>query len=239
MNFLTATHNVKPGTGLQRSPGQSVVLIGIFGWSCTWHSSGSRLKSGLETWKPVNTFIIQKWPTYSTWGVSFVMHQEELRAHCTIYKVRQWLWRFNPGYLTAVDVRLASTCRSVWPSTDIPSQTITDPPPNQSCWMMFSMASPDTFTSVACAQGEPALICEGNGAQWWTCLFWCSLANAKRAAWCWAVSTFWSEIRTPITCWRSLCRALAVLLICLLAQSRYQSCCWVVAFLQPCPALLM
>ncbi len=59
------------------------------------------------------------------------------------------------------------------------------------------------------------------GHQWWTCQFWCSLTNAGRAAWCWAVSTgptrrwafmppsgsllvmAWSESCTRVSRWRS------------------------------------
>ena len=49
--------------------------------------------------------------------------------------------------------------------------------------------SPDSFTSTTGSQGEPALICESTGHQWWTCQFWCSRANANRAPQCLAVST--------------------------------------------------
>uniref|UniRef100_A0A3Q3AML0 1-acyl-sn-glycerol-3-phosphate acyltransferase n=1 Tax=Kryptolebias marmoratus TaxID=37003 RepID=A0A3Q3AML0_KRYMA len=79
-----------------------------------------------------------------------------------------------------------------------------------------------------------------------------------RPAWCWAVSTTsicgrralipssWSRFRTICTdsctfvaCWRSFCRALAVLLLFFLAQRRRErSCCWVVALLRPPPRLL-
>ena len=83
------------------------------------------------------------------------------------------------------------------------------------------------------------------GHQWCTCKFWCSLANAKQAARCWAVSTgpsrgcwaltppswslFWSETCTQVAHWRSFCRTLAVLLLFLLTEWSGQSCCWVVA----------
>ena len=51
--------------------------------------------------------------------------------------------------------------------------------------------------------------------------------------------TVWSETCTPVTCRRSFCRDLAVLLLFLLAQrSRYRSCCWFNAHLHPCPCLL-
>ena len=54
-------------------------------------------------------------------------------------------------------------------------------------------------------------------------------------------TTVWSETCTPVTCWRSVCGALSVLLLFLLTQrSRYWSCCWVDALLKiPCPALLV
>ena len=52
--------------------------------------------------------------------------------------------------------------------------------------------------------------------------------------------TVCSETCTKVAHWRSFCWALAVLHLFLPAyRSRYQSCCWVVALLRPCSALLM
>ncbi|XP_073327814.1 prostaglandin D2 receptor 2-like [Pagrus major] len=69
-------------------------------------------------------------------------------------------------YLTAAWVPLAMTWRSVRPSKDIPPQIITDPPPNRQDDVtgskMSTMASPDSFMPVTCAQCEPALIWEEN-----------------------------------------------------------------------------
>ncbi len=90
------------------------------------------------------------------------------------------------------------------------------------------------------------LLSSVSGCQWQTCQFWLSMANANRAPRCWAVSTgptrgrwalrppswsrfliVWSVTFTPVACWRSFCRAVAVLILFLLAQrSRYWSCSW-------------
>ena len=145
------------------------------------------------------------------------------------------------------------TWKSVWPSKDLPPQTITG----------LGRQMLDDFTGsimlLTCAQCEPALICERTGCHCQTFQLWCSVANANRAAPCWAVSTgpirgsrallppswslfltVWSETCTPVACRRTFCGALAVLLLFLLAQrSRYRSCCWVDALLQLSPALLV
>ena len=74
------------------------------------------------------------------------------------------------------------------------------------------------------------------GCQWWACQSWCSLAHANWAAQCWAWSLFltvWSETCTPVACWRSFCRDLAV------PPRRYWSCYWVDEPLQACTALLV
>ncbi len=97
----------------------------------------------------------------------------------------------------------------------------------------FSTASPNTFTSVTCARCEPALIREDEGPA----DSGVSLANANQAAQCCTVSTdpttghqvlippswslfltVWLVTCTPVTCWRSFCRALVVLLLFLLTH---------------------
>ena len=67
---------------------------------------------------------------------------------------------------------------------------MTDPPPNRSCWRMLQAAERfprrlQTVTSVTCAQCEPAFICEEHRIS----RSWYSMANVKRSAQCWAVST--------------------------------------------------
>ncbi|MEQ2294885.1 hypothetical protein AMECASPLE_008421 [Ameca splendens] len=48
----------------------------------------------------------------------------------------------------------------------------------------------------------------------------------------------WSETFTSVARWRSLCRALAVLILFLLKQSStYRSCRWVKDLRPPCPAV--
>ena len=55
-----------------------------------------------------------------------------------------------------------------------------------------------------------------------------------------SVLAVWSETCTQVTRRRSFCRHLAVFLVFFLAQRRrYQSCRWVVAFLQPDPGVLV
>ena len=69
----------------------------------------------------------------------------------------------------AVRLPLGSTWRAVRPPREMPPHTMTDPPPNRSCWRMLQAAerSPrclQTVTSVTCAQCEPAFICEEHRA---------------------------------------------------------------------------
>ena len=83
----------------------------------------------------INAFIMQELLTHlSHMCPSIVMHQRELRAHCTS------IWSHNGSHLMAVRVPLASTWRAVRPSKEMPPYTITDPPPNQSCWRMLQAA---------------------------------------------------------------------------------------------------
>ncbi len=98
----------------------------------------------------------------------------------------------------------------------------------------FSTASQHTFTSVTCSRCEPALICEENKVPMLELLI---LVYADQAAQCCTVSTdpttghqvlipppwslfltVWSVTCTPVTCWRSFCRTLAVLLLFLLTH---------------------
>uniref|UniRef100_A0A8C8ENK6 DAN domain-containing protein n=1 Tax=Oncorhynchus tshawytscha TaxID=74940 RepID=A0A8C8ENK6_ONCTS len=65
----------------------------------------------------------------------------------------------------AVRLPLASTWRAVRPHKEMPPHTMTDPPPNRSCWRMLQAAerSPrrlQTPSRLSCAQCEPAFICE-------------------------------------------------------------------------------
>ena len=86
----------------------------------------------------------------------------------------------------------------------------------------FSLASPDPFTSITGAQGEPAL---SEKPQWRTCQFWCSIANPieLHGAGQWAQGTLqdvapWGH-PNEVCFWlfgqrhshRSFCRARAVL----------------------------
>lgn len=145
---------------------------------------------------------------------------------------------------------------------DMPSQTITDPPQNWSCWMMLQAEerSPRHLQTLSCLSHVLRLnllsAVESTGRQWRTYQFWQSVANVNQAA---AVrgsqqrahcrtsdlqttlmeSVFdWSETFTPVYR-RSFCWTLAVLSLFLLAQRSRERPCWGFKdLIQPCPALL-
>ena len=98
-------------------------------------------------------FVIQDLPTHSDhMRPGIVLHQEEPRAYCTS---RPWVLtislRISSRYLTAVKVPLAMTWRSVL-SKDMPPQTITNPSPNWSCWLMLQAAyrPPQLIQTLSC-----------------------------------------------------------------------------------------
>ena len=77
--------------------------------------------------------------------------------------------RISSRYLMAVRLPLASTWRAVGPPKEMPPHTMTDPPPNRSCWRMLQAAerSPrrlQTLSRLSRAQCEPAFICEEHRA---------------------------------------------------------------------------
>ena len=77
--------------------------------------------------------------------------------------------RISSRYLMAVRLPLASTWRAVRPPKEMPPHTMTDPPPNRSCWRMLQAAerSPrrlQTLSRLSRAQCEPAFICEEHRA---------------------------------------------------------------------------
>ncbi len=95
----------------------------------------------------------------------------------------------------------------------------------------FSTTSPDTCTSVTCAQCEPALIREENGkpvvdllilvfsgkCQSCCMILDCEHRSLIPSSWS-LFMTVWSVTCTPVACWRSFCRTLAVLLLFLLTH---------------------
>ncbi|CAB1318779.1 unnamed protein product [Coregonus sp. 'balchen'] len=95
----------------------------------------------------------------------------------------------------AVRLPLASTWRAVRPPKEMPPHTMTDPPPNRSCWRMLQAAerSPrrlQTLSRLSHVLSVNLLSSvKSTWRQWRICQSWCSLANAKRPARCWAVST--------------------------------------------------
>ncbi len=103
----------------------------------------------------------------------------------------------------------------------------------------FSTASADTFTSVTCAQCEPVLIHKENKVPMLEllilvfsgkCRSSCTVlycehrshyrTSGPHTALMESVSDWsvWSVTCTPVACWRSFCRALAVLLLFLLTH---------------------
>ena len=126
------------------------------------------------------------------WGTGRPVHSinafllQELLAHSSHMRLALSCIRRNPGptapaygltrglrissrYLMEVRLPLASTWRAVRPPKEMPPHTMTDPPPNRSCWRMLQAAerSPwhlQTVTSVTCAQCEPAFTCEEHRA---------------------------------------------------------------------------
>uniref|UniRef100_A0A673Y201 ADAM metallopeptidase with thrombospondin type 1 motif 2 n=1 Tax=Salmo trutta TaxID=8032 RepID=A0A673Y201_SALTR len=75
----------------------------------------------------------------------------------------------QPTVHPRIRLPLASTWRAVRPPKEMPPHTMTDPPPNRSCWRMLQAAerSPrrlQTLSRLSRAQCEPAFICEEHRA---------------------------------------------------------------------------
>ena len=108
------------------------------------------------------------WHTPATWGLALSCIRRNPGPTAPAYGLTRGL-RISSRYLMAVRLPLASTWRAVRPPKEMPPHTMTDPPPNRSCWRMLQAAerSPrrlQTVTSVTCAQCEPAFICEEHRA---------------------------------------------------------------------------
>ncbi|KAK6295254.1 hypothetical protein J4Q44_G00344800 [Coregonus suidteri] len=77
----------------------------------------------------------------------------------------------------------------------MPPHTMTDPPPNRSCWRMLQAAERSPWRLQTLSRLSHVLSVnllssvKSTGRQWRICQSWCSLANAKRPVRCWAVST--------------------------------------------------
>lgn len=90
---------------------------------------------------------------------TYILSPIEARHCCT--------WR-TQDHSTGIGSDSGSMPVEVFDVLNMPPQTITHPPPNHSCRKMLQAtltvftASPDTFTSVTCAQGESALICQNH-----------------------------------------------------------------------------
>ncbi len=81
------------------------------------------------------------WPMHSGHiRPGIVLHHEEPRAHCTSIRSDNGSEDLIPVPKSSKGAQLTNMLRSVRPSKDIPPKTITDPLPNQSCWMMFQAA---------------------------------------------------------------------------------------------------
>lgn len=93
---------------------------------------------------------------------NIVVHEEEPRTHCISEGSDSWLKDFtlNP---TAVRIRLPSLLRSAGPSMDMPLPDRHCPttkllvPNDATGSIMLTTASLDSFFSLMCAQGEPAV----------------------------------------------------------------------------------
>lgn len=124
-----------------------------------------------------------------------------------------------------VRVPLPSLQMCVRPSIDMPPQTTTKPVVLNN--VRSSMTLIQSRSCLSHVLSVKLLTCvKSTGCQWWRCHFW-YMAKANPAPRCWAVSTrpsrgmcdpqaswillliVWSEIFTPVTCWRSFCRALS------------------------------
>lgn len=129
--------------------------------------------------------------------------------------------------------------RRIW----IPQLT-TDPLPNLSCWMMFEAAKHlPSLSTLFQAQSESALHmgerspssrpASSGVLSSSAVLGWKGPTKGRQAL----TPPSWTPIQTACTwiaCWRSCCRALAVLLFLLAQKSRNKSCCWVDVLLRLC-----
>lgn len=181
------------------------------------------------------------WHTPATWGLALSCIRRNPGPTAPAYGLTRCL-RISSRYLMAVRLPVASTWRAVQPPKEMPPQTVTDPLPNRSCWRMLQAAecSPSRLQTLSrlsqYAQCVLLSSVKSTGHQWQSSQSWCSLANAKRPARCWAVSTtptcghralmppllslfltVWADTCTFAACWRLFCRALAVLLLFLAA----------------------
>ena len=107
----------------------------------------------------------------------------EPRVHCTSLHMSVAL-RISSQYLTAVRVPFAMTLKSVWPSKNKSPQTINDPSPNQSCWMMLQAAlslqllHPLSRLSHVLSVNLLSSV-KRTGCHWRTCQFWCPLVQMQ------------------------------------------------------------
>ena len=94
--------------------------------------------------------------------------------------------RISSLYLLSVKLPWLSICRPVPHSKEMPPQTITEPPPNLSCWTMLHAwwRSPVLLQALT-RPSDPLKLnrlpfVKSTGRQWRTCQFWCFLANDDR-----------------------------------------------------------
>ena len=151
----------RPGSGHKWAPGQSVVVLG-----------GSRVREG-QSMASMPSSSRNCIHTLASWDQALSCTRMNPGSTAPA-KGLTIVLRISSIYLTAVRVLLVMTWISVRPSK-VPTQTITDPPQNQSCWMMLAAEGSrrclQILSHLSRAQCEPALICEENGGQWGT--LWC------------------------------------------------------------------
>ena len=124
----------RPGSGHQRAPGQSVVVLGGEGY--TIHNVPYILNRIQVSMASSSRNCLH---TLATWSWALPYTRRNLGPTTPVQSLTIAL-RISSRHLTAVRVPMAMTWRSVRPSKDMPAQTINDPPPNQSCWMMSQAA---------------------------------------------------------------------------------------------------
>ncbi len=183
--------------------------------------------------------------------LGIAVHQEEPRTHCTSIGSDNGSKDFIP-IPNGSCLACRGLCIPPWICLPRPSLTHHQTGHAEWCYKQRNVfhSFPRPFHVLSHVLRVNQLSVKSKGCQWQTCQFWCSMANVNRAPRCWAVSTgptigrhswslfliVWSETFTPVACWRSFCRALAVLILFFLAQrSIYRSCWWVKDLLQSCP----
>ena len=145
-------------------------------WIQVWGTGGP--------FQSINAFLLQELLTHSSHMRSCIRRNPTAPA----YGLTRGL-RISSRYLMVVRLPLASTWRAVRPPKEMPPHTMTDPPPNRSCWRMLQAAerSPrrlQTLSRLSHVLSVNLLSSvKSTGRQWRICqsaeplLYWGCLAN--------------------------------------------------------------